>query len=99
MSLTSDALDWNTIQPANAGVAYELYAIAAAVLGGCSLRGGEGTVIGIVIGAAIIQILNNGSSLLGISDFLREAIIGLVILLGVTADEVVKRRIKKAIPI
>lgn len=85
------ALDWNTIQPANAGVAYELYAIAAAVLGGCSLRGGEGTVIGIVIGAAIIQILNNGSSLLGISDFLRDTIIGLVILLGVTADELVKR--------
>lgn len=91
------ALDWNTIQPATAGVGYELYAIAAAVLGGCSLRGGEGTVIGIVIGAAIIQILNNGSSLLGISDFLRDAIIGMVILLGVTADEIVKGRVGAAL--
>jgi ribose transport system permease protein len=42
------------------GVAYEMYAIAAAVLGGCSLRGGEGTVLGIVIGAAIMRVIDNG---------------------------------------
>jgi ribose transport system permease protein len=42
------------------GVAYELYAIAAAVLGGCSLRGGEGTVLGIVIGSAIMRVIDNG---------------------------------------
>ncbi|MDQ3421537.1 MAG: ABC transporter permease [Acidobacteriota bacterium] len=42
------------------GIAYELYAIAAAVLGGCSLRGGEGTVIGIVIGSAIMRVIDNG---------------------------------------
>jgi ribose transport system permease protein len=42
------------------GIAYELYAIAAAVLGGCSLRGGEGTVIGIVIGAAVMRVIDNG---------------------------------------
>ena len=42
------------------GIAYELYAIAAAVLGGCSLRGGEGTVLGIVIGSAIMRVIDNG---------------------------------------
>lgn len=42
------------------GIAYELYAIAAAVLGGCSLRGGEGTVLGIVIGAAVMRVIDNG---------------------------------------
>jgi ribose transport system permease protein len=42
------------------GIAYELYAIAAAVLGGCSLRGGEGTVLGIVIGSAVMRVIDNG---------------------------------------
>ena len=42
------------------GVAYELYAISAVVLGGCSLRGGEGTVLGIVIGSAIMRVIDNG---------------------------------------
>src|SRR6185369_14868655 len=42
------------------GVAYELYAIAAVVLGGCSLRGGEGTVLGIVIGSAMMKVIDNG---------------------------------------
>ena len=42
------------------GIAYELYAIAAAVLGGCSLRGGEGTVLGIIIGSAIMRVIDNG---------------------------------------
>ena len=46
------ALDVNVIQPASHGNFYELYAIAAAVLGGCSLRGGEGSILGVVIGAA-----------------------------------------------
>ena len=42
------------------GIAYELYAIAAAVLGGCSLRGGEGTILGIVIGSAMMRVIDNG---------------------------------------
>jgi len=44
----------------NVGIAYELYAIAAAVLGGCSLRGGEGTILGIVIGSAVMKVIDNG---------------------------------------
>ncbi len=85
------ALDTNSIQPASHGNFYELYAIAAAVLGGCSLRGGEGTILGVVIGAAVMRVLYNSINLIGIPSQLEFAIIGLVILLGVVADEMVKR--------
>lgn len=85
------ALDSNSIQPAGFGSFYELYAIAAAVLGGCSLRGGEGSIFGVVVGAAVMQLLYNSINLLGISTSLEFAIIGAVILAGVVADEVVKR--------
>ena len=79
------------MQPAAQGSFYELYAIAAAVLGGCSLRGGEGSIAGIVIGAAVLRLLYNAINILGISTQLEFAIIGAVILCGVTADEMVKR--------
>lgn len=84
-------LDVNSAQPGDFGNFYELYAIAAAVLGGCSLRGGEGTIIGVVIGATVMQVLRNAITLLGIPTQLEFAIIGGVILLGVTADEMFKR--------
>ena len=82
----------NSVQPATTGQAYELYAIAAAVLGGCSMRGGEGTVLGIIIGASIMRVMYNGIILVGISTFYEFAVIGLVILIGVVADASVKRR-------
>ena len=85
------ALDVNSVQPAAQGSFYELYAIAAAVLGGCSLRGGEGSILGVVIGAAVLRLLYNAINVLGISTQLEFAIIGVVILFGVIADEVVKR--------
>ncbi len=85
------ALDVNSVQPAVHGNFYELYAIAAAVLGGCSLRGGEGTILGVVIGAAVMRVLYNAINILGIPTQLEFAIIGAVILLGVMTDEVVKR--------
>ncbi len=85
------ALDVNSVQPAAQGSFYELYAIAAAVLGGCSLRGGEGSIAGVVIGAAVLRLLYNAINILGISTQLEFAIIGAVILCGVTADEMVKR--------
>ncbi|MBM3801328.1 MAG: ABC transporter permease [Acidimicrobiia bacterium] len=84
-------LDVNSAQPADFGNFYELYAIAAAVLGGCSLRGGEGTILGVVVGAAVMQVLRNSITLLGVPTQLEFAIIGAVILVGVIADEVVKR--------
>ena len=85
------SLDVNSVQPAVHGNFYELYAIAAAVLGGCSLRGGEGTILGVIIGAAVMRVLYNAINILGIPTQLEFAIIGAVILLGVIADEVVKR--------
>jgi ribose/xylose/arabinose/galactoside ABC-type transport system permease subunit len=84
-------LDVNSAQPADFGNFYELYAIAAAVLGGCSLRGGEGTIAGVIIGAAVMQILKNSINLLDFPTQLEYAIIGAVLLTGVTADELTKR--------
>jgi ribose transport system permease protein len=80
-----------TGQP-TAGNGYELQAIAAVVIGGGSLRGGEGSVAGTLIGALIMGLLSNGSDLLGISPYLQQAIIGAVIILAVTVDELRKRR-------
>ena len=85
------SLNLNSIQPSGLGEFYELYAIAAAVLGGCSLRGGEGTVIGVIIGTAVMRVLYNAINILGIPTHLEFAIIGIVILAGVIADELVKR--------
>ena len=85
------ALDINSVQPSGHGNFYELYAIAAAVLGGCSLRGGEGSILGVLIGAAVMRVLYNAINLLGIPSELEFAIIGIVILLGAITDELVKR--------
>jgi ribose transport system permease protein len=82
----------NSISPSSHGNAYELYGIAAAVLGGCSLRGGEGSIIGILIGAALLQVLQNLVNLLGIPSSLNFAVMGVVILLGVMADQLSQRR-------
>lgn len=85
------AAELNSIQPASLGEAYELYAIAAAVLGGCSLRGGEGSILGVIIGATLMRVLYNAINILGIPTYLEPAIIGAVILIGVIVDELVKR--------
>ncbi|MEP7366872.1 MAG: ABC transporter permease [Acidobacteriota bacterium] len=79
-----------TGQP-TAGQGYELQAIAAVVIGGGSLRGGEGTVVGTLVGAFIMGLLANGSDLLGISPYLQQAIIGAVIIAAVAVDELRKR--------
>jgi ribose/xylose/arabinose/galactoside ABC-type transport system permease subunit len=81
-----------TGQPA-AGNGYELQAIAAVVIGGGSLHGGEGSVVGTLIGALIMGLLSNGSDLLGVSPYLQQAIIGGVIILAVTVDELRKRKV------
>jgi ribose transport system permease protein len=85
----------NSVSPANHGNAYELYGIAAAVLGGCSLRGGEGSVIGIVIGTALLQVLRNLVNLLEIPSSLDFAVMGAVILVGVMADQIFTERRNK----
>jgi ribose transport system permease protein len=86
----------NSISPSSHGNSYELYGIAAAVLGGCSLRGGEGSIIGILIGAALLQVLQNLVNLLGIPSSLNFAVMGAVILLGVMADQLLQRRTARA---
>ena len=85
----------NSISPSSHGNFYELYAIAAAVLGGCSLRGGEGSILGIVIGIALLQVLRNLVNLLDIPSSLDFAVMGAVILIGVIADQVFRARALK----
>ncbi|HZG73666.1 MAG TPA: ribose ABC transporter permease RbsC [Chondromyces sp.] len=75
----------NSAQP-TAGTSYELDAIAAVVLGGTSLSGGRGRIVGTLIGALIIGILNNGLNLLGVSSFYQMVVKGIVILIAVLID-------------
>lgn len=82
--LVTSRLD--SAQP-NAGGGYELDSIAAVVIGGTSLSGGKGSIIGTVIGAGIIGVLNNGLVLLNVSPFWQQVIKGLVILLAVVIDK------------
>ena len=72
----------------NAGLSYELDSIAAVVIGGTSLNGGRGTILGTVLGCLIIGVLNNGLVLLEVSPFWQQVIKGLVILIAVAVDKV-----------
>jgi len=81
------AMYTRSILPSSHGNFYELYAIAAAVLGGFSLRGGEGSIVGVVLGTILLQILQNLVNLLGIPSSLNFAVSGSVILIGVLADQ------------
>jgi len=82
----------NSISPSSHGSFFELYGIAAAVLGGCSLRGGEGSIVGILLGTTLLQVLQNLVNLLGIPSSLNFAVMGGVILLGVVGDQLLQRR-------
>jgi ribose transport system permease protein len=82
----------NSIGPANFGSFYELYAIAGVVLGGCSLRGGSGNILGVVIGAALIRVLTNLVTILRIPSELEYVVIGGAILVGVFVDEFFSNR-------
>lgn len=84
-------MDLNSAQPSQHGNFFELYAIAGAVLGGCSLRGGEGSILGVILGIAFVMVLRNAINIVGIPTQLEFAVIGFVILAGVTIDELVKR--------
>ncbi|MCU7550596.1 ribose ABC transporter permease [Chitinophagaceae bacterium LB-8] len=76
----------DSAQP-NAGITYELDAIAAVVIGGTSLSGGKGSIMGTVLGAIIIGVLNNGLVLLNVSPFWQQVVKGFVILLAVIIDK------------
>jgi ribose transport system permease protein len=81
------AMYTRSISPASHGNFYELYAIAAAVLGGFSLRGGEGSIVGVLLGTILLQELQNLVNLLGIPSSLNFAVMGGVILIGVLVDQ------------
>ncbi len=89
----------NSAAPASFGNSYELYAIAAAVLGGCSLRGGEGSILGIVLGTVLLQVLQNLVNILGIPSSLNFAVMGTVILVGVLADQQLQDRRRRAVAV
>jgi ribose transport system permease protein len=74
---------------------YELDAIAATVIGGTSLLGGSGTLVGTLIGALIMGVLRNGLNLLGISSFLQQVVIGGVIIAAVLVDSLLNRRAQR----
>ena len=79
-----------TGQP-TAGDGYELRVIAAVVIGGGSLNGGAGTVLGTTVGAFIMSLLNNGCNLLGLPPFIQQILIGGIIVLAVAVDELRRR--------
>ena len=81
----------NSAQPI-AGMMYELDAIAATVIGGTSLMGGQGSVIGTLIGAFIMGVLRNGLNLLGVSSFFQQVVIGSVIIIAVLMDMALKKK-------
>jgi ribose transport system permease protein len=84
-------LEWNSVQPNSSGSFYELYAIAAAVLGGCSLRGGRGAVIGVIAGAAVMRCLYKAIVVLGIPQQWEMVIIGAALMMSVVVDEILRR--------
>ncbi len=81
----------NSAQPI-AGIMYELDAIAAVVIGGTSLMGGQGKISGTLIGAFIMGILRNGLNLLGISSFTQQIVIGSVIICAVLVDMALRKK-------
>lgn len=85
-------LDYSTLRSDNAGVGKELEAITGAVLGGCSIRGGEGTVVGMVLGAMVMPVLDNLITLNGMGSDVIPVIVGLTLLVGTTVDELIRRR-------
>jgi ribose transport system permease protein len=89
------AMDLGSAQPSSLGNFYELYAIAVAVLGGCSLRGGAGSILGVVLGAAVVRVLYNAISMTGVQTQLEYAVIGVATLVGVIADETIRRIVSR----
>lgn len=85
-------LNDSTVSSDTAGAGLELYAILGAVLGGCSLRGGEGMAIGMVLGAMVLPVLEALVSFRGLKNDVIPAVIGLTLLVGTIVDELIRRR-------
>ncbi len=80
-----------TAEP-TAGLGYEMQAIAAVIIGGTSLSGGEGSILGVVIGAALMGVLRNGFALLSLSSYWQILSVGLVIILAVSIDSLKQKK-------
>ncbi len=87
-------LNMPSVQSDAGGSSWELFAILGAVLGGCSLRGGEGTAVGMVLGAMVMPVVDNFVNLRGMKSDGIPAVIGLTLLVGTIIDEVIRRRSK-----
>jgi len=81
----------NSAQPA-LGLGYELDAIAAAVIGGTSLAGGRGTILGTIIGAFIMSVLTNGLRIMGVQEEWKIVVTGLIIIIAVYVDIVLRKK-------
>jgi ribose transport system permease protein len=80
------------------GLMYELYVIAAVVVGGTSLSGGEGKMLGTLIGAFVIAVIQNGMNLTSVETYTQKVVLGLVILTAVLLDRLKQRRLRLAAP-
>ena len=81
----------NSAQPA-LGLGYELDAIAAVVIGGTSLSGGRGTILGTIIGAFIMSVLTNGLRVMGVQEEWKIVVTGVIIIVAVYVDIMLRRR-------
>ncbi len=81
------------------GLTYELYVIAAVVVGGTSLMGGEGRILGTLIGAFIIAVIQNGMNLVNVESYTQKVVLGLVILAAVLVDRLKQQRFKIRLPL
>jgi rhamnose transport system permease protein len=84
------------MDPGSAGRGLEFIAVAAVVIGGCSMGGGVGTTLGTVIGCLMLGVINNAISITGISGYWQEAIYGFIIILSVIADKYLKQGLGRA---
>ncbi|MCC6492791.1 MAG: ABC transporter permease [Pirellulales bacterium] len=87
-----EAGDVASVPPSNAGLAYEMYGITGAVLGGCSLRGGQGSLLGVVVGMATLRVIKSVVIFFNLSTYWTFAVTGLVLLAAVVVDSLVRAR-------
>lgn len=84
------SFDFNTIEPSQTGMVYEMYAVAAAVIGGCSLRGGSGSIVGVIIGTAVMRSLFLAIGALDIAKSWEFIVIGIALMAAVLTDELIR---------
>ena len=87
-----EAGDVKSVSPSTTGVAYEMYGITGAVLGACALRGGQGSLIGVVIGMAILRVIKSAITFMNINTYWTFAVTGMVLLAAVIVDRVIRGR-------